>query len=131
MDMPSSQHTRRRAESSSTFAWLFAQAAEQPQCFRLSCGQCGPPYAVRVPFEPQESATIEACYAFVLRGGGSRTCKHHKIDFLTMRQRLPDGSERDVFRERVSDQVLVGSSGGGSVRASALPCPHSYPPPAM
>jgi hypothetical protein len=87
---------------------------------------------VRVLFDPQERATIEACYAAALRGG-SRGCAHLKIDFLTMRQRLPDGSERDVFRERASDHVLVG--GYNSVRASALPCPHShsqvYPPPAM
>lgn len=120
--------TERRDEGSA-FVWSYAQRAEQPACFRRSCGACGPPYATRVPFAPHESARLERCYLHALESG-SRGCPHLRVDFANMRQTLKDGSVRDVYRERTSVLVEVGGE-DEPVRREATRCPHAGPPPAM
>ena len=104
------------------FRWYYARKAEQPLCFRQSCGACGPPYAEKIPFSSVESERIEKCYLDALNQGKAM-CPHMRIDFANMRQELKDGTKRDVYRERISDRVHVGM-GNEPVMREAKPCSH-------
>lgn len=105
------------------FVWFYAVKATQPSCFVQTCGMCGPPYAAKQRFSPEESKRIEACYLHTLSGLGgqnSGVCPHNRIDFKTMQQTTAKGT-REVYRERASDTVVV--EGFGSVLRTPLPCP--------